>query len=270
MNADAGEHPSDYIYDAFVFARLAAPDAVLFYNDFNEESDGKREAMARMAMDFNERWVDDPRNTEPDRLLVEGLGMQAHYWTDWLDPADVRLTIQRFIRAGVRIRITELDIPLGNYGNYQNRTSDPTEAELAKQAELYASLFNIFVQFAEHIDAVTVWGNHDTQSWRASGFPLMFDGYFEAKPAYWSVLEVVDPGARERYLGPEIEEPDTEPPTTSPPPTTVPPPTTSPPPATVPPPDDSGSPWLMIVLGVVVLAAGGAGAVFYVIKKKKG
>jgi len=198
---DAGEHPSDYIYDAFVFTRLAAPDAVLFYNDFNEEEPGKRNAMAGMAEDFNVKWETDPRNTEPGRKLIEGMGMQSHYWTDNLNPADVRDSIQRFVRAGLRIRITELDIPFGNYGNYRSRTTEPTEAELIVQAKLYESLFKIYIDFAEHIDAVTIWGLTDPMNWRGSGYPVLFDEFQSAKPSFWSIIEVVDPGAYDRFMG---------------------------------------------------------------------
>jgi len=188
-DSGAGEHASDYIYDAFVFARLADPGSVLYYNDFNEEFAGKRKAMASMAVELNEKWKADPRNTEPDRLLIEGLGMQAHYWTEQLDVADVRATILEFIEAGVRISISELDIPFGDYGNYRNRTTAPSEAELAEQAKLYGDLFKVFVAYADHIDRVTFWGLSDDVSWRSLGYPLLFDDYYEAKPAFFSVLD---------------------------------------------------------------------------------
>ena len=186
INEAAGECPSDYIYDAFVFARLADPGALLFYNDFNEESPGKREVIATMAEELNERWRDDPRNDNPDRLLIEGLGMQAHYWTDWLDPNDVRDTIIRFAQTGARVAITELDIPLGRW----NAFGEPDEENLAHQAMLYRELFEIFVELYEYIESVTLWGRADHQSWRAQGFPLIFNGRLEPKPAFWAIAEV--------------------------------------------------------------------------------
>ena len=70
-----GEEPSDFLYDAFVFARKYT-DAKLFYNDFNMYQDGKSKLVAKMVLELNERY----RNEYPDdpRQLIEGVGMQSH------------------------------------------------------------------------------------------------------------------------------------------------------------------------------------------------
>ena len=181
------ESGADYIYDAFVFARLADPGATLYYNDYNETDVWKREAIALMAEDLNGKWKADPRNSEPDRPLVEGLGMQAHYWLDTLNVADVEATIVRFIKAGVRIGLSELDIPAGSYT--AQRTPPLTKEEEIKQARLYAELFVIFKKYAKNIERVTFWGKADSQSWRANGSPLLFDEKFAAKQAYYAVID---------------------------------------------------------------------------------
>jgi GH35 family endo-1,4-beta-xylanase len=257
-DASAGESGADFIYDAFVFARLADPDAMLLYNDFNETEEGKREAMALMAEDLNEKWKSDERNTEPDRLLVEGLGMQAHYWTNSLHPSSVDLTIQRFIQAGVSVSITELDIPIGAWRNM----GEATEENLARQAELYKGIFEVFMKHAEHIDRVTFWGKADEQSWRAQGHPLLFDKYFDAKPAFFSILGLVDERFAEQP-GENGEDNGTPPPgengeDNNPPET----------PADTEPEDHT----LLIIIGVAggVVVMGGIGAVMaFVMKKKK-
>ncbi|MCL6613830.1 MAG: endo-1,4-beta-xylanase [Firmicutes bacterium] len=143
--------------------------------------------MALMAEDLNKRWKTDPRNTQPDRPLVEGLGMQAHYWLDTLNVADVEATIVRFIKAGVRISISELDIPAGSYT--AQRTPPLTKEEELKQARLYAQLFVVFKKYADSIERVTFWGKADSQSWRANGSPLLFDEKFAAKQSYYAVID---------------------------------------------------------------------------------
>ncbi|HEY8392883.1 MAG TPA: endo-1,4-beta-xylanase [Capillibacterium sp.] len=182
-----GESGADYIYDAFVFARLADPEAMLFYNDYNEDMTWKREAMAMMAEELNAKWKTDPRNTDPDRPLIEALGMQSHYWTDSLDVEAVEATIQRFIKAGVKIGITELDIP---YGSWTNQYTKPlTKEQEIKQAKLFAELFKVYKKYASHIDRVTFWGKADSQSWRAQGSPLLFNRAFGAKEAFYGVID---------------------------------------------------------------------------------
>jgi endo-1,4-beta-xylanase len=182
-----GESGADYIYDAFVFTRLTDPEATLFYNDYNETDSWKREAMAMMAEELNAKWKTDKRNTQPDRLLIEVLGMQAHYWTASLNVYAVEAAITRFIKAGVKVAVTELDIP---YGSWTNQHSTPlTEEEELLQARLYAQLFKVYKQYAPHIERVSFWGKADSQSWRAKGSPLLFDRTFAAKQAYYAVID---------------------------------------------------------------------------------
>ncbi|CAM3765440.1 endo-1,4-beta-xylanase [Cohnella lubricantis] len=186
-----GESGADYIYDAFVAARLADPDATLYYNDYNETY--KYEAIAQMAEDLNAKWATDPRNADKDRKLVEGIGMQSHFWVGQdpdVDATEVETTIQRFIEAGVRISVSELDIPFAKNSNYHL-----DEAEQAYQAELYGTLFDIYKKYADHIDRVTFWGKADLQSWRGSGMPLLFDNSYRPKAAFWKVMGLEAPSS---------------------------------------------------------------------------
>ncbi|MCL2018754.1 MAG: endo-1,4-beta-xylanase [Oscillospiraceae bacterium] len=196
---EAGEDGSDYIYDAFIFARAADPNAILYYNDFNETDAGKREAIAQMVEELNEKWESDPQNTEPGRLLIEGIGMQAHYWTANLSPVSVELTILRFAETGAVVSISELDIPIGSWNNY----GEATKENLERQAELYGELFEIFIKHSDKIERVTFWGKMDSQSWRSRGNPLLFDVALSAKPAFFSVIET----APEAVLPPEAAQP---------------------------------------------------------------
>lgn len=185
-----GEDGSDYIYDAFVFTRLADQDAVLYYNDFNETEAGKREAIALMVEELNKKWKNDERNTAPDRLLIEGIGMQAHYWTGDLKASAVEDSIKRFIKTGAKISVSELDIPHGDYMTYKQRTAVPTKEEEKLQADLYRQLFEVYKKYAGNIERVTFWGKADPQSWRFEGYPLLFDKNFAPKETYFTVMGV--------------------------------------------------------------------------------
>jgi len=179
-----GESGSDYIYDAFVFSRLADPNAKLYYNDYNETF--KYEQIALMAESLNEKWEKDSRNTDKARKLVEGIGMQSHFWVGQepvVDEVLVRKTIQRFVDAGLDISVSELDIPFADNQGYHL-----TDAQQEQQAELYGKLFEIYKDYADNIDRVTFWGKNDIQSWRGSGMPLLFDNSYRPKAAFWTVI----------------------------------------------------------------------------------
>jgi endo-1,4-beta-xylanase len=159
--AGAGEHASDFIYDAFVFARTYAPDVKLYYNDFNLFQSGKVNAVIAMATELNAKYAaeypDDPRQ------LIEGIGMQAHNYIAqtpafapagqtafgdlvaegaWASVDSVEMGIIKLIEAGFDISASELDLfcfqnwnsqPQGadnnNTGTYRDLV-DPTASEL--------------------------------------------------------------------------------------------------------------------------------------------
>jgi endo-1,4-beta-xylanase len=187
--AGAGEDGSDYIYDAFVFARIADPHATLYYNDFNEDEQGKRDAIVAMTLELNEKWKSDTRNKEPNRLLIEGLGMQSHFFTDSVKVQNIEDTIKAFISTGAKVSVSELDIPYGSYSNYRSRTEPLNSEEEAKQADLYREIFKVYIKYSEHIERVTIWGLADPMSWRASGRGLPFDEYYAPKKAFWGIME---------------------------------------------------------------------------------
>ncbi|MCL1878341.1 MAG: endo-1,4-beta-xylanase [Defluviitaleaceae bacterium] len=193
-----GECGSDFIYYAFRFARIADPNALLKYNDYGEYNLGKREAIAQMAEQLNERWRRDP--LYDGRLLVEILGMQGHYSTS-TDLRQVRATIERFVATGARVHITELDIQTPGLFRWGTDTFHSpaarrlTDAELRSQANRYRDLFALFMEYSDYIDRVTFWGIADQWSWLSPTWPLPFEldgGEIVPKPAFWSILELVN------------------------------------------------------------------------------
>jgi endo-1,4-beta-xylanase len=189
-DASKGERGADYIYDAFVFARLADPNATLYYNDYNEDLNNKPECISLMVEDLNAKWKLDPNYD--GRLLVEGIGMQSHYWSDAFEADNeinlIEAAMQRFIKTGAVISITELDIPMGTYQKQHNGKNLTAEQE-TQQAKQYAELFNLYKKYAEHIQRVTFWGLADSLSWRGQGMPLLFDKSYYAKEAFWAVID---------------------------------------------------------------------------------
>jgi endo-1,4-beta-xylanase len=183
--ASGNQSGSDFIYYAFRMARLTDPNAILYYNDFNEEQPGKREAIAQMVEQINERWRQDPGYD--GRLLIEVIGMQSHYHLDqWATNFnDVRTAMQRFISTGARISITELDITVGTQAN---PSTPMTAVQQARQAAAYERMFGYYLEFADYINRVSFWGKADNHSWRSWGSPLLFDNQFNAKEAFHAII----------------------------------------------------------------------------------
>ncbi|MCL1877253.1 MAG: endo-1,4-beta-xylanase, partial [Defluviitaleaceae bacterium] len=195
-----GECGSDYVYYAFRFARIYDPFAILYYNDYNEFERNKRDAIAHMVEDINERWRDDP--LYDGRLLIEGIGMQSHYnlrnWPSSVSP--VRVALERFIETGARVSITELNVYLEGGGIVP---SDENLPELfVEQATRYRELFELYLEFSDHIERVTffIWQDLPAQQgawrrWPHSQHPALFDLERNAKPAFHAVLEALDNAA---------------------------------------------------------------------------
>ncbi|GAB6091711.1 endo-1,4-beta-xylanase [Spirochaeta dissipatitropha] len=189
-DASQGEHPSDFVFYAYYFARKYFPDSILYYNDYNEEIPAKRNAIAQMVEQINDRWENHPDND--GRLLIERIGMQSHYhirgWTTNIN--NVRAAIERYAATGAGISITELDVTVGGYGT---DTPDPADlpALFEEQAQVYERLFGYYLEFADVIHRVSFWGLADSQSWRAPGHPMIFDAQYRPKPAFHNIVDRV-------------------------------------------------------------------------------
>ena len=209
------EDPSDYIYDAFVFARQYT-NAKLFYNDFNMYQDGKSKLAANMVIELNERY----RNDYPDdaRQLIEGVGMQSHNYIIDTPPASVEKGIQNLLAADIDLIISELDLfcwfpwnaeptsymdlrdrgvdqIIGSQGSSAQKNywinrgiTNGSEIEVV-QAEVFAEYFKIYMAYHEHIDRVTFWGLNDQQSWRSGHNPLLWNSDWSPKDAFYAVSD---------------------------------------------------------------------------------
>lgn len=167
-----------YIKQAFRWANAAAPNAKLFYNDYNNETlCPKSDAMYAMARDLLENGVP-----------IDGVGLQMHLLPDADAPETLKSiydNIVRFARLGLDIEITELDI----------RMPDGSPESLDRQAKLYAEL----VRMAKDLPALKLiqfWGFTDAHSWipgffKGTGWALPFDENYLPKPAVEAMLAVL-------------------------------------------------------------------------------
>ncbi|WP_315969773.1 endo-1,4-beta-xylanase [Cellulomonas timonensis] len=159
---------NDWIEAAFRAARAADPNAKLCYNDYNTDnwSHAKTQGVYNMVRDFKARGVP-----------IDCVGFQAHFNSGNPVPSNYHTTLQNFADLGVDVQITELDI----------------EGSGSSQAQQYQGVIQACLSVAR-CTGITVWGVRDTDSWRASGTPLLFDGSGNKKAAYTSVLNQLNAG----------------------------------------------------------------------------
>ena len=198
----------DLVRHAFRFAAEYAPDAELYYNDFNAWRPAKRDGIARLV-----------RMLQREGIRIDGVGIQGHWGLNYPRLEYVEAAIDSFAALGVKVMITELDVdvlPLTREGQVIGRAMMdpqfqleefetfldpypdglPAEVEQAL-ADRYAELFRLFYRKRDKIDRVTLWGVHDGMSWKngypvpdRTNYPLLFDRDHRPKPALGAVLGV--------------------------------------------------------------------------------
>ena len=194
---------------AFKFAAEYAPDAELYYNDFNTWRPAKRDGIVRLV-----------RMLQQEGIRIDGIGMQGHWGLNYPKNEYIEASIDSFAACGVKVMITELDVdvlPLTKEGQiigqgmsdpqfqleefkafldpYPNELPDDMQTALADR---YNELFEIFYRKKDKIDRVTLWGVHDGMSWKndypipgRTNYPLLWDRERKPKPAVDAVLSVV-------------------------------------------------------------------------------
>jgi endo-1,4-beta-xylanase len=191
-----------FIVKAFEYAHAADPDALLIYNDYNNELPAKRAKLIRLVQLLKTK-----------NVPIHAVGLQGHYEIDRVPFSDLEATFVEMHKLGVKVVVSELDmdvIPRGRWwaenGKHRNELSKlnpyregcPPEL-LKRQAEQYARLFGLFRKHADTILRVTFWNLHDGQSWlnsfpwRRVNHPLLFDRNGEPKPAFEAVVKVLKP-----------------------------------------------------------------------------
>jgi endo-1,4-beta-xylanase len=154
---------NDWIEVAFRTARTADPSVKLCYNDYNIEnwSYGKTQGVYNMIRDFKSRGVP-----------IDCVGLQTHFTGGSSLPGNFQTTLSSFAALGVDVALTEVDV---------------TNASTTQYAGLTQACVNV-----PRCVGITVWGVRDSDSWRSSESPLLFDGGGNKKAAYTSVLNALN------------------------------------------------------------------------------
>ena len=197
------EDAPDYILNAFRYAnyyahKMGKDDVELYYNDYNECSGNKPDAIAQLLESVKRHESDDVLPTR-----ISGFGMQGHY--NMLSPSKQKVIDcgKRYGKIVGKIQVTELDFKCSD--EYDG-TSATESAEYTREAYRYKEIYEAYKEIDADpdidVNGFTVWGVIDPNSWLqtsnsagggANGnrkqVPLLFDGDYMAKPAYWALVD---------------------------------------------------------------------------------
>jgi endo-1,4-beta-xylanase len=169
----------DYAVELFEIAASEAPPGTELI--VNENLIEYLPAKADALVAFVERLVDAG-------VRIDAVGLQTHLLIGEPDWALFRTTMLRLEALGVKVFVSELDVPVA--------ADVPDRA--AVQAERYRRVAATCLSVAA-CDGLVVWGVSDHDSWLdwflGPGFaPLLFDEFFRPKPAYESLREALAAG----------------------------------------------------------------------------
>jgi len=181
----------EYIAKAFQYAHEADPDALLFYNDYNEINAVKREKIYRLVNGLKMAGVP-----------IHGVGLQGHWAVNEPTAGQLDSTIKMFAKLGLKLQITELDISVyPKEHNARQKLSQDTDTSFSaekesRQSEVYKMCFDAFRKYRGVISGVTFWNISDRHSWLDNfpvrgrkDYPLLFDKNLRPKKAFWEVVK---------------------------------------------------------------------------------
>ena len=172
----------EFIAKAFEFAHEADPNALLFYNDYNECDPGKRDRIYNMVKKMQDAGVP-----------IHGIGMQGHYNVYGPSEEDIDAAITKYSQLVKHIHVTELDIRMNTEMGGQLRFSRGEAKPVAGYmntllTDQYNRIFKIFRKHKDVIDCVTFWNLGDRDSWLGvNNHPLPFDENYKPKQAYYAI-----------------------------------------------------------------------------------
>ena len=178
----------EFIKKAFIYAREADPNALLFYNDYNAVIPQKRDRIYNMVKSMKE-----------EGIPIDGIGMQGHYNIYGPSIEDVDAALTKYATIVKHIHITELDIraneEMGGQLNFSREAGDISQTVKLLQEDQYTRLFKVLRKHKDVVDNVTFWNLSDRDSWvGVRNYPLPYDENYKPKRVY-SLIKDFNPAA---------------------------------------------------------------------------
>ena len=167
----------DYMARAFIYAHEVDPNALLFYNDYNQEnSAAKLKAIIAMVTDFKRRGVP-----------IHGLGLQMHISINTKDEG-ITAAIKEAAATGLLVHISELDISVNTKKDTSLVYNDSLQTLQARKFAFVVKQYRKWVPKNQQY-GITCWNVGDKDSWirgmsKGKDWPLLFDDNYQKKECY--------------------------------------------------------------------------------------
>lgn len=172
-----------YIEKAFLYAREADPNVLLFYNDYNLESNPtKRNSVLALLNNLRNRGI-----------KVDGIGIQMHISTYYPEQTQIASSFQEIAADNYKVHVSELDISVNPLG----KDIIPSETLFNEQADLLGNIVLNYNKIPEQYQyGITFWGISDKNSWIRSfynkeDYPLLYDDNYQPKPCYCKLINTL-------------------------------------------------------------------------------
>ena len=190
---------NEFIINAFKYANKYAPASLeLYYNDFGEIWPDKMNSICELV-----KAVQAEAGAPGVGTRIDAIGMQAHYGMNDFNIQNFETAARTYLELVGKIQLTELDFSCSS--NYDG-TEATQDQEYMEEALAYQSIFEVLKKLdaipGYEVGGITFWGVTDPYSWLQSRsnvgggtdgtkkqVPLLFDGDYKAKPAYWAFVD---------------------------------------------------------------------------------
>lgn len=183
---------NEFIINAFRYAnKYAPPELELYYNDYNEWLPRKVNGIVALLKAVK----------EAPGTRISAMGMQGHCSADSPSAADLEAAVRAYAAVVGTVMITEMDMKASASFDGTN-----LEEEYQRQALHYKQLYDTLLALDKEpgitVSGITFWGVTDPYSWlqgfsgvgggadgRQKQCPLLFDGAYKAKPAFYAFAD---------------------------------------------------------------------------------
>ncbi len=162
-------------------ARHYAPeDCKLFYNDYNEYWDHKRDSIINTIL--------KPLSAKG---VLDGMGMQSHIdasYNGFSGTVNYLKAMDMYLDLGIDVQVTELDISVDS-----GKFTDQQQADKYTAIAKHIMEANTSGKYQGKVTLFQIWGPNDANSWLSSGSnALLYDSNNNPKSAYKSLMNLGD------------------------------------------------------------------------------